>query len=271
MFPEGEDAAAEQADMDRLESRFLEHPTLALAQSKTVIDSMAAKTLDSVRSVADLRREYDRAKVKKVVDLEGMIDRYEDKVGAYLFKITSQDLNQEQSAEVNQYLRVLSDFERISDHARNIAESIEELNEKKITLTDNAEKELTLLENAVIEVTEITFCAYTNGDTALALRIDPLEEIIDDMCDEMKSHHVARVSRKECSIEHGFVFNDMLTDYERISDHCSNIAVDVFESGAEFLEAHNLHKDQNYRANDIYQGFIKEYKGKYLYPVRELQ
>ena len=264
MFPEGEDAAAEQADMDKLETRFLEHPTLALAQSRTVIGSMADKAMESVTSAVAVRREYSRPALKKVFDLEGMLDRYEDKLGAYLFKITSSSLNEDQSLEVNKYLRVLSDFERISDHARNIGEAVEEIHEKKVIFSATAEKELHVLEDAVSHITELTISAFINNDMETALRVDPLEEVIDDLCDDIKTHHIERVGRQECTLEHGFVFNDLLTDYERISDHCSNVAVDILESGTEYLEAHELHKDENYRQNDLFQSYFKEYKEKFL-------
>ena len=263
LFPEGEDAAAEKADMDRLESRFLEHPTLALAQSRTVIDSMAIKTLESVTSATAVRREYGKEALKKVFDLEGMLDRYEDKLGSYLFKLTTQSINEEQSGEVNRYLRVLSDFERISDHARNIGEAVEEIHEKKIEFTASAEKELQILEDAVKEITSLTIDAFVNSDTGLALRIDPLEEVIDDLCDDLKSHHIERVGRQECTLEHGFVFNDLLTDYERISDHCSNVAVDILDAGDEFMAAHEYHKNGNYREKALFKKYFSEYNQKY--------
>ena len=264
IFPEGEDAAAEQADMDRLESRFLEHPTLALAQSKTVIDSMADRALDSVTSAVIARRDNDKDAMKRVFDLEGTLDRYEDKLGTYLFKITSGDLNEEQATEANKYLRVLSDFERISDHARNIGETVTEIQEKKIAFSAAAEKELRTLEDAIEEISTMTIQAFIYNNPELALRIDPLEEVIDDLCDNLKSNHIERLSKQECTLEVGFVFNDLLTDYERIADHCSNVGVDILESGREFLETHEYHKNDNYRQNDIFQKYFGEYTEKYV-------
>lgn len=266
MFPEGEEAAAERADMDRLESRFLEHPTLAIAQSRSVIDSMAAKALESVKCAVNARNGSDKDALKKVFDLEGVLDRYEDKLGTYLFKITSQHLNEEQSSYVNKYLRVLSDFERMSDHARNVGEAVQEIREKKITFSDSAEKELAILESAINEITEITIKAFIDNDRELALKIDPLEEVVDDLCDEIKSHHIDRVGRQECTLENGFVFNDLLTDYERISDHCSNVAVDIIESGEEGIAAHEFHINMDYRQDEQFQKDFNEYKSKYLIP-----
>lgn len=263
IFPEGEDAAAERADMDRLEPRFLDHPTLAISQSKTVIDTMAAKANESVVSAVAVRREYSKEGLKRVFDLEGLLDRYEDKLGSYLYKITNSNLDEEHSAEVSKYLRALSDFERISDHARNIGEGVQELYEKKISFTDAANEELTILEDAICEIMKITLDAFTTDDTDLALRIDPLEEVIDDLCDDIKSHHIDRVRKKVCTIEHGFVFNDFLTDYERISDHCSNLAVDILESVTGSKWKHEFHSMPEFRENEMFRNFFNEYKQKY--------
>ena len=263
IFPESEEAAAEKAAMDRLEPRFLDHPTLALNQSKAVIDSMAKKAGDSVSSAVAVRREYSKDGVKKVFDLEGVIDRYEDKLGAYLFKVTAGDLNEEMSADVSKYLRALSDFERISDHARNIGEAVAEINEKKITFSDAANRELTVLEDAINEITGITINAFINNNTEEALRIDPLEEVVDDLCDEIKSNHIERVSKQLCSLETGFVFNDLLTDYERISDHCSNLAVDILESVTGERWLHEFHSMPEFRENELFKRYFGEYKEKY--------
>ena len=266
LFPEGEEAAAERADMDMLEPRFLEHPTLAITQSKAVIDSMAGKARESVTSAVSVRREYSKEQLKKVFDLEGILDRYEDKLGKYLFKITGADLDEKQSIEVSKYLRVLSDFERISDHARNVGEAAAELNEKKIHFSDKADRELSVLEDAIREITRLTIDAFVNGDTQKALRIDPLEEVVDDLCDELKTNHIERVSRQECTLENGFVFNDILTDYERISDHCSNVAVDILESVSGDKGLHEHHNSPDFRTNDTFKSYFEEYKRAYALP-----
>ena len=262
IFPEGPEAQAEQEDMDRLEIRFLQHPALALAQSKTVIDSMANKSLESVVCAVSARQGGGKD-VNKVFDLEGMIDRYEDKLGAYLFSITSRDLDDSQSTEVSKYLRVLSDFERISDHARNIGEAVEEIKEKKIAFSGQADSDLRALEKAVNDIAGLTIKAFVDNDIETALMVDPLEEVIDDLCDEIKIRHIDRVSRQVCSLENGFVFNDLITDYERISDHCSNISLDVLDSGDEEFLPHEYHMSMDYRQNEIFQKYFGEYKKKY--------
>ena len=265
MFPESEEAAAEQADMDRLESRFLDHPALAIAQSRTVIDSMAEKTLESVKEALAIRQEFSKTGLKRVLELEGVIDRYEDKLGTYIFKITSANLDDEQSRDVNKYLRVLSDFERMSDHARNIGEAVQEIQDKKVNFSEMADKELRVLENAIGDITDMTINAFIKNDRVLAMRIEPLEEVVDDLCDEIKANHIERVSRQECTLENGFVFNDLLTDYERISDHCSNIAVDIIESGPEGIKLHEYHMKHDYRSDDEFQKYFSEYKEKYSF------
>ena len=265
MFPESEEAAAEQADMDRLESRFLNHPALAIAQSRTVIDSMAEKTLESVKEALAIRQEFSKTGLKRVLELEGVIDRYEDKLGTYIFKITSANLDDEQSRDVNKYLRVLSDFERMSDHARNVGEAVQEIQDKKVNFSEMADKELRVLENAIGDITDMTINAFIKNDRVLAMRIEPLEEVVDDLCDEIKANHIERVSRQECTLENGFVFNDLLTDYERISDHCSNIAVDIIESGPEGIKLHEYHMKHDYRSDEEFQKYFSEYKEKYSF------
>ena len=263
MFPEGEEAAAEKADMDRLEPRFLAHPPLSIEQSRLVIDSMAGKALDSINSAIGVRRKYSKEGIKRVMDLEEVLDRYEDKLGAYLSKITAADLSETQSLEVGKYLTVLSDFERMSDHAKNIGEAATEINEKKLLFSEAAEKELSRLEDAIQEIASLTIDAFLNNDFEEAKKVDPLEEVVDDLCDILKSRHIDRVSRQECTLENGFVFNDILTDYERIADHCSNIALDLVEEGEELFHEHEYHRNMDYRQDPVYVDYFNSYKDKY--------
>ncbi len=263
MFPDSEAELEEKADMDRLESRFLEHPALALAQSKTVIDSMASKTIDSVNAAVAARRDYSAEEIQRVFKLEGVIDRYEDKLGSYLYKITQNQPAPDQVNEANKYLRVLSDFERMSDHARNVGEAIEEISDKKIKFSEDAERGLRVLENALMDITYVTIDAFKNNDPDKALMVDPLEEVIDDLCDEIKAAHIERVGKGKCTLENGFVFNDLITDYERIADHCSNVAVDLLESEKEEFRSHEYHKSLEYRQNETFTNYFNYYKGKY--------
>ncbi len=262
IFPDNPEALAEQADMDRLEDRFLVHPVLSILQSRMVIESMAAKAEESVQNAVSVRRTYSREGVQKVYDLEDLLDRYEDKLGTYLAKVTAKGLNRRQSVEVNRYLHVLSDFERISDHARNIGESVQEIEEKKIQFTGKAQNELLVLEDAINEITKITINAFVQNDAQEAKKVDPLEEVIDFLCDELKNRHIMRVSTGECTLETGFVFNDLLTDYERIADHCSNIAVDILETGKE-IKSHEYHMLAESRRDEAYLKQLDAYNEQF--------
>ena len=262
IFPDAPETLAEQADMDRLEDRFLAHPSLSILQSRMVIESMAAKAEESVQDAVAVRREYSKEEVQKVFDLEGLLDRYEDKLGTYLAKVTAKGLTRRQSVEVSKYLRVLSDFERISDHARNIGESVEEIEGKKIQFTEKAQNELCILEDAVNEITRVTMKAFIENDIQEAKKVDPLEEVIDFLCDELKARHISRVSTGECTLETGFVFNDLLTDYERIADHCSNVAVDIMETGKE-IKSHEYHQIAESRRDEEYLRQLDAYNAKF--------
>ena len=263
LFPDSAEAAAEQADMDRMEPRFLNHPTLALTQSRLVIDSMAHKALESVEYAVSVRQSYSKSTLARVFELEGALDRYEDKLGTYMFKLTSQELDDAQTREVSKFLRVLSDFERMSDHARNVGEAADEINEKKIHMTDEAEGDLSVLENAVGEIARITIHAFVDNDLDAAFRVGPLEEVIDELCDAIKARHIDRVSRQECSLEHGFVFNDLLTDYERISDHCSNIAIDILEQRSDDLSSHEYEQSMTRDTDEQYERYYNDYKAAF--------
>ena len=263
LFPESAEAAAEEADMDRLEPRFLDHPTLAVSQSRAVIDSMAGKALESVENAVSVRRTYAKDAIKRVFELEDALDRYEDKLGTYLFKITTRELNDDQMREISKFLRVLSDFERMSDHARNVGEAAEEIREKKIEFSRDADNELNVLENAVSEIAQITIRAFIDNDLQAARRVDPLEAVIDELCDEIKARHIDRVSRQECTLEHGFVFNDLLTDYERISDHCSNVAIDILEQSSDGLNAHEYEQSLTENPDSIYKAYFDDYKAAF--------
>ncbi len=140
---------------------------------------------------------------------------------------------------------------------------MEEIEEKKITFSGDAEEELNTLEAAVIEITSLTINAFIDSDINAALKVDPLEEIVNYICDELKARHVDRVSRQECTLENGFVFNDLLTDYERIADHCSNVAVDIIDSGSDEIHGHEYHRSIDYKNNDLYRSYVNEFGEKY--------
>ncbi len=254
---------ADGEDMDRLEERFLQHPALAVEQSRLVTNSMAQKAQENLLDAMALRSEYSDKGFDRVEELESVIDRYEDKLGTYLMKITTKSISTEQSEDVSKYLHTISDFERISDHALNIAEAARELHEKEITFSGNAARELTVMENAVKEILHLTVDAFVSGNMTLAARVEPLEEIIDGLCDEMKLHHVERLKTGECTLSHGFVFNDLLTNYERVADHCSNVAVAMIELKSDSFDTHEYLKSVREMRDASFSRHYEEYRQKY--------
>lgn len=222
----------------QLEERFLRHPPLAIEQSRLTINNMAEKAQENFDEAVAILGNYTDAGYQNVVDLESEVDRYEDLLGSYLVKLTVNELSERQNKEVSKFLHTISDFERISDHALNVADTAKELHEKGVGFSDEALHELQVLRNAVVEVVRITVKAFVGNDLELAKRVEPLEELIDDLCDEMKLHHIDRLQRGVCTLIQGFIFNDLLTNYERVADHCSNIAVAMIELEVDSFDTH---------------------------------
>ena len=237
LFPD-DGSAAEEQEMDRLEERFLQHPALSIEQSRLVTNSMAERAEGNLLMAVGLRNRWSDKDFRMVGETESVIDRYEDKLGTYLMKITSKSLSQSQSEEVSKYLHTISDFERISDHALNISEAAKEIHDKDLQFSPEACHELDVIESAVREILSIAVGAFVENDPQRAARVEPLEEIIDGLCDEMKSHHVDRLQSGSCTLNLGFVFNDLLTNYERVADHCSNIAVAIIELESDSFDTH---------------------------------
>ena len=240
----------------RLEERFLAHPALAVEQSRLTVNDMAQRARDSISCALGLTATFSKEGFEEVKRMEDDCDRYEDALGSYLVKLTGQEMTQRQNQDVSKYLHTISDFERISDYARNIAESAAEIHEKKIDFSENATRELATISAAVREVVRIAVQAFTENDLVLASRVEPLEELIDDLCDKAKRHHVERLQKGICTIKQGFVFNDVLTSMERVGDHCSNIALAMLE-----LEDDNFdtHAGQKHLKDDDPQAFQSAY------------
>ena len=253
----------EEQEMDRLEERFLAHPALSIEQSRLVTNSMAEKAQENLYAAIDLRHNYSDKAWQDVEDMESMIDRYEDKLGTYLMKITSTALSTAQSEEVSKFLHTISDFERISDHASNIGEACREIHEKSVVFSEEAERELCIMESAVREIIEISFRSFIDNDVQTAIRVEPLEEIIDGLCDEMKSHHVDRLQQGICTLNQGFVFNDLITNYERVADHCSNIAVAIIELESDSFDTHEYLSSVKEMKDAAFARYYDEYQEKY--------
>ncbi len=237
LFPD-KAASGALADIDRLEERFLTHPALAIEQSRLTIDSMARQAQDNILTAFSLLEKFDDDRFAALQEDEEAIDHYEDKLGTYLIKITSKELTPRQTADVSKYLHTISDLERISDHSLNIGETAQELYTKRIVFSPAGSRELRVMLSAVARILELTISAFLNNDVDAAYRVEPLEELIDNLCDEMKLHHIDRLQSGECTLNHGFAFNDLLTNCERVSDHCSNIAVAMIELESESFDTH---------------------------------
>ena len=253
----------ESEDFNRLEERFIDHPALAIEQSRLTINSMARRSQANLYSSIDLITAYSDDGFHQVKDSENVVDGYEDKLGTYLVKITSQELTDKQSDDVSKYLHTLSDFERISDHALNIAEAAQEMHAKGIVFSAAAQKEMAIMRGAVTEVVATAVEAFINNDIELAYHVEPLEELIDNLCDEMKLHHIERVQKGICSLGQGFVFTDLLTNFERVSDHCSNVAVAMIELESDAFETHSYLDGVKEMRSHSFDQYYKEYCQKY--------
>mgnify|MGYP004542891197 CR=1 FL=1 len=262
LFPD-DGSAAEEQEMDRLEERFLQHPALSIEQSRLVTNSMAERAEGNLLMAVGLRNRWSDKDFRMVGETESVIDRYEDKLGTYLMKITSKSLSQSQSEEVSKYLHTISDFERISDHALNISEAAKEIHDKDLQFSPEACHELDVMESAVREILSIAVGAFVENDPQRAARVEPLEEIIDGLCDEMKSHHVDRLQSGSCTLNQGFVFNDLLTNYERVADHCSNIAVAIIELESDSFDTHEYLNSVRAMKSSSFARYYEEYKQEY--------
>lgn len=211
------------------EDRFLPYPPLALEQCRTAIYKMADLTQQSAILAMDVMEEYNPEKAKRVIKLEKLTDRYEDSLGTYILKATKRELTTEQNQQFTRFLHCITDFERISDHAQNIVEVTEAMREQDSAFTGDALAELQVMREALTEILSVTVQSFRNDDLALAERVDPLEEVIDDLQDGVKNHHIERMKAGICTMTQGISLNDLLTDLERISDHCSNIALTTIE------------------------------------------
>ena len=251
-------------DMDRLEERFLAYPTLAVEQTRITINKMAELTKLSMEKAINLLDNYSEKELGEVRDLEGIVDRYEDKIGSYLMKLTGREMTDTQNRAVSQYLRAITDLERISDHALNVGERAEELYEKNISFSEKGAKEMKNLTDAITEIMNITFSSFLNDDADTALRVEPLEQIIDRICLKMRERHAARLQKGKCTISQGYVFNDLIADFERVSDHCSNIAIVIVDLMSNSLDVHELSDAMHENRSNRYQEYYEAFQIKYL-------
>ena len=255
-----------------LEVRFLETPGLALEQCKKLTNDMARITKESLFGAIDLLDNYSDKREKELEEMENLVDRYEDEIGAYLMKVNSRDLSNKDSHTVNTLLHSIGNWERISDHALNICDAAREIHDKKISFSKAATEELAVYTRAIKDILNMTVESFEYDDISMAKKVEPLEEVIDDLNLMIKNRHVQRLRAGECTIELGFVLNDILTNYERVSDHCSNVAVTIIQTEDYDVEAHQYigrlkDEDEFKRAIELVQ---REYRLPELAATKQL-
>lgn len=258
--PEDEE---EQADFDLLEERFLAYPDLAITQSHTAVNGMAKKAQKNILTAIGLLNVYSDEQYNKVQERENLIDKYEDKLGTYLMQLTGRQLSAEQTKQVSKFLHTISDFERLGDHAVNISAVANDLEEKKIAFSQEANYELEVILSAIREIIDLTVHAFTEDDLGLAERIEPLRQLITIMCNEMKSRHITRLRKGKCDVQQGFAFNDLLTNFERIGAHCSNVAVAMIELEESEFDTHQYLRGVREMKNGDYLTIFNAYEKKY--------
>lgn len=253
----------EDEQVNLLDERLIETPSVAIACADQVARSMADVSCKALRLSLELLSSYDDKKADLVREYEAKADVYEDALGTYLVKLSGADMTVQDSHEVTKLLHIIGDFERISDHAVNILESAEEMKDKKITFSKEAQKEISVMVAAINEIINLADKAYDEDDLATASLVEPLEQVVDNLKYKIKLNHILRLQKNECTIEHGFILSDLLTNFERVSDHCSNIAGCLIE-----LSKHNS-LDMHKYLGEIKDGSrefdnkFKEYKAKY--------
>lgn len=245
-----------------LDERLLATPTIALRQCDQLARKMAQETVEGFRLSLQMVRQYDEETAQQIRQMENATDHYEDVLGTYLTKIARSQINEDDGSAVLKLLKVIGDLERISDHSVNVLESVEELREKKIEFSDGAKKELGVLCDALAEILDTTYAAFAGDDMQAAYTVEPLEEVIDDLKSILRDRHIVRLKDGACTVEAGFIWSDLLTNLERASDHCSNIAVCIIDAGAHNMNAHQAIRalrEDNPDFRQKFETFAKKY------------
>ena len=246
-----------------LDERLLATPSLALQQSRSVATEMATISVRAMHNALLSFTEYTSELAQSVRNDEDTCDRYEDILGTYLVRLSAQKMGEPETEEATELLKSIGDFERISDHAVNVLRSAEELRDKKLTLSDNARRELETFSRAINDILDLSLRAFEKNDIALASEIEPLEQVIDKLKEQMRTRHILRMQQGNCSIEVGFVWSDMLTDLERTSDHCSNVAGCIIDTAQHNLNLHetlNLTKTKDADFKEKYERYAEIYR-----------
>ena len=246
-----------------LDERLFQNSALAVSECHRLTNEMAEHTRTALLEAIDVVGNYDEEKVDRIRELEKLTDKYEDKLGTYLVRLSKGELTDGESHSVSRLLHTIGDLERIGDHARNISEAAREIKEKKIVFSVPAKEELNVIAGALKEILNITIDSFIKDDIESASDVEPLEQVIDKLKKEMMERHVDRLQRGECTIQMGFVFSDLLTNFERVSDHCSNIAVYTLQLRSSKLDSHKFLKKMRNEENGEFIQKFNRYEEKY--------
>ncbi|MCF2651147.1 Na/Pi cotransporter family protein [Anaeromassilibacillus senegalensis] len=254
-----------------LDERLLLSPSFAIAECRNATVRMANTARDTILDAIGLLSHFDEDVAKQIEKNEDKVDQFEDKLGSYLVKISSKNLSHADSNDVSQLLHTIGDFERISDHAVNILRVAREIHDKGLQFSEKAQEELKIFTNAVIEILNITTDAFAKNDLQLAYEVEPLEQVIDSLKVELKNRHVRRLQEGKCTIELGFVLSDILNNYERISDHCSNIAVCMIQIKDSAMDTHGYLNEVKTSGEPRFTGYYNRFTDKYTLPKSSAQ
>ncbi len=261
---------AEKESFALLDERLLNTPSMAVERARSATAEMAELARVGVIQAMSLTHTWNDELAQKVREEETKVDHYEDALGTYLVKLSGRELNHADSQSVNTLLHTISDFERISDHSVNLLKSAEEMHTKKVAFSQDAREELQVLEDAVQDTLNRTTDAFRKGDLHLASKVEPLEQVVDELVRAIKARHIARLQAGNCSIEYGFILDDLLTNYERVCDHCSNVAVAQIEVAQDSFDTHaylnDLKSGQSSKESEQFQRRLDRYRERYLFP-----
>ena len=261
---------AQKESFALLDERLLNTPAMAVERARSATAEMAELARTGVIQAMSLTHKWDDALAQKVREEEEKVDHYEDALGTYLVKLSGREMSHADSQSVNTLLHTISDFERISDYSVNLLESAEEMHTKDVHFSNDAREELQVLEDAVQDTLNRTTDAFRKGDLHLAGKVEPLEQVVDELVRAIKARHIARLQAGSCSIEYGFILDDLLTNYERVCDHCSNVAVAQIEVAQDSFDTHaylnDLKSGHDSKESEQFQRRLDRYRERYLFP-----
>lgn len=256
----------DKKEIPLLDARFLGTPSFALEVCKNVAAEMVDISREALFLAIQMLDKYDEDSANKVIELENIVDHYDDEIGSYLVKLSSRHLTEKDSQQLSVLLHSIGDFERISDHAINIMESAKEMNEKQLSFSKKAQEELSIYTGAIKDIVNTAVKVFQEEDLKLAEMIEPMEEVIDFLSIEVKKRHMKRLRKGKCTIEMGFVLSDITTNYERVSDHCSNIALSLLQMNEENFETHEYQETIVGRNSSLFAAEVKRLKERYQLP-----